>query len=307
MAAVEESTADVNRWRCPECPFIVWAPDGEAVVDELATHLSTHYERKTQETVFRTEWTCPHCESRLTAPDPEQLVERIKSHMVEHERSRILAGASMGCEAKGTKTFLTLASDSCPVNFARIHHASECDAMVFVTADPIARLRLARRFLADELDRVVLVVPEAITESGIDRLDADVFPFDIEIERPAVGLDHLWQAIVDGAHGPSDDRDQQLIDFDLFDWVLQTGSGYRSFQFMHMLVGLIDMNDWIGHFSLDPDRYPMPTIRTYAPMFDIAVAARSDRLVSVITEPCQTVAAASETRRSDPSTNGQAH
>lgn len=279
----------VYRWRCPQCPFVVWAPDGDAVVDELTSHLREHYEQQATETVFRTEWTCPSCSDRLTASTPEGIGTAIEQHLIDHEKPRIVSGTRMTSVAIGAQSVLTLAPDNGTRNFARTNLASECDTAVFVTTTPRDRLTLVDRFLTDELDRVVLVVPRSAVDSEITAIESDDHAYDLDIRLPDRGLDNVGTTVSNVLHEPFGDADRTMVDFELFEWLIDTCPGDSAFRFTHVFIGVVEATDAIAHFSIDPSRFPDPTIRTYAPLFDLTIAARSDRFVSVVSEPNKTV------------------
>lgn len=286
MVTSDGVSAKVHRWRCPVCPFTVWAPRREAVADELATHLGGHYIDTARETVFRTRWTCPTCEESVTAPSRGQLGNQIESHVVEHERPRIVADADIGIGRRRSRSYLTLTPDNAVRNFARVHLAGGRESVVFVTTEPHNRLALAEAHLGELIDHVVLVVPRGTTRQHVaatERMDCNL---DVDLHTAEGSLDDIGSTISSVLHQAVDDP---LVDFGLFEPIIEGCNGDQAFRFTHLLLGVIETSGATAHFALDPARLPEPTIRTYVPLFDRTVAARDDRFVSVVSEPNRTI------------------
>lgn len=279
----------VHRWRCPECPFIVWAPAVDTVTVELAAHLCGHCDDTTDETVFRTTWTCPSCEERLNATDPSTIDDRIEHHLLTHERARIVDGTNLISDGWSVQSVLTLAPDNGAREFTRSHLLADRDTLVFVTTRPADRRQVLSRYGAADLDRVVFVVPSQSRPNQLPDLDGGELEIALEMRPVEATLPDLETAVGSILRDCTGTDTAPLVDVDLFEWLIDTHRGDSAFEFTQLFLGSIDSTDAVAHFGLDPTRFPTPTIRTFAPMFDLALAAHSDRLVSVVTDPAATV------------------
>lgn len=283
----------LHRWRCHECPFIVWAPNPHAVTDELHNHLLVHYGSSVEETVFRTEWECPMCDEAGADGDHSTAIADFGSHLIDHERMRIVSGAKLTGDARDVQTILLLAQQNTnTLNFTRVHLAQSRDELVFVTSDPHSRLQLVEQHLDDRLERVVLISPADTENSRKRPIGSTNLSFDVVHHTPPPGLDHLGKTISDVVMASTEADSSPLVSFDLVTDLITQLEGDDAFRFIHVLLGLFDRADAFALFNLDPTRIPNPTIKMYAPVFDMTIAGLDDRFVSVLSDPSATVDAA---------------
>ncbi|SDJ86124.1 hypothetical protein SAMN05216226_110133 [Halovenus aranensis] len=271
----------VYRWRCRHCEFTVWGRSGEAVANQVRSHMLAHNRQHVTEGEMQVQWTCPYCDRTGQTSGRERGLEAYSDHLFGHVEALMESGVHVADDIGHTGSILTLSPlESAGANNARVHFISPCDIAVFVTTNPSRRIRLLKRELTELPAWIVVLTTkreplESLSEESLSTLPLEVVRLDKQL-----GLSDLGQT-VSRVLGEQERMDGKItVEFDILSELLDTFTLQNVFKFLHILNSRLEKADALSHYYFDPSAGYEGSANVIEEMFDLRIRANEETFVS---------------------------
>lgn len=259
--------AMLHRWGCSSCKYVVWAPKRSVLAEAVRNHLVDH-NRDQLTMLFRTRWSCPRCGTSGAETDPDDAIDAFSKHLLRHEVTNIASEVGFfDTVDEPTAKLMSTPRDSKAIEYVRRRTISNQDAVVFVSNRPQAKLAFLEECAEATPRRVALVVPEGTERAGIE----DDHPFDVIVCEPPLRLETIG-ATVSELIQDYDLGNDIAVDFELLGPLDDAFGSKRTFEFLHLLIGILNRVDISSIYSIDQDRISPPSVNVYGALFELAIA-----------------------------------
>jgi hypothetical protein len=270
----------VYRWRCRHCDFSVWARTRGALSSRVSTHILGHNRDKVTEAEYHLEWNCPYCDQTGQSHDGGGL-DSFGEHLFEHVDALIESGVHIADEFGRTGSVLVQTPlDSTSANDARLHFLSPCDIVVFVTANPGARIRLVQRDLSELPAWIVVLTTHENPLEGFSEEELSVLPLEIVQLDKQLGLAGLGETASRVLAEQENMEGKISVEFDILAELLDTFSLQEVFKFIHVLNFRLDDADALAHYYIPPSSEYEGSINVLSQVFDLQIRTEDGVFVS---------------------------
>jgi rubredoxin len=265
----------VYRWRCRHCEFTLWGADRGAVGDRVKSHLLEHHASHVHRDDIRTSWSCPYCEAQGEAySSDDDAVDSFAVHLFEHAESLLESGAHIADEVGGTGSVLVSApADGPAANNARAHFLARGDAVVLVTANPAARLRLVHSELDAWPAAVTVLTTVEDPLADVTAFDPAAVPIEFVTLNKRTDLSGVGETVARTVSKHEGMSGSLSVEFDILPEIVQKFELGTVFRFLHILDSRLDRADALSHFYVDRRRHQQATINVLEKTFDVSITA----------------------------------
>lgn len=270
----------VYRWGCHRCEYVVWSSKHDEMTRAVKSHLLDHYQANLSEHPVRLERMCPMCGENTLVDEEGTGVEEFEDHLFAHVESRIRSDAHVADDIDRSGSVLVLPSaGGSGADNARIHFLAPCDVVVFVTRDPVGRIRL----LGDERrrwpEKTVVLTPEAnpldgLPEEKVSALSPEV----VDVGDRSLGA--LGRTISHTLRDQAPIGGRISVAFDMLPEILDRNELKRVFYFLDVLNARIEEGNALAHYYLDPREQARASVNILHKLFDLTMRAENRVFVS---------------------------
>lgn len=271
----------VYRWRCRHCEFSVWGRTREEVGERVKTHVLGHNRKHVTEREMQFQWTCPYCDQTGQTNERERGIATYRDHLFGHVEALMESGVHVADDFGHTGSVLVLSPlESTGANNARVHFLSPGDIAVFVTNNPVPRIRLLQRELSSLPAWLVVLTTTEQPLSGMSRDELSTLPLEVVQLDKQLGLAGLGETI-SRVLGEQETMDGTIsFEFDILSDLVDTFTLQKVFQFLHILNGRLEEADALSHYYFDPSMGYEGSANVLERMFDLQIRATEDTFVS---------------------------
>jgi rubredoxin len=272
----------VYRWRCRHCEFTTWAADGAAVADAVRDHLLDHHASNVRRDGIRTEWRCPYCDAHSESyGDDVDPVDGFSDHLFGHVEGLIETGVHVADDVGGTGSVLVTAPlDGTAADNARAHFLAPGDAVIVVTANPAARLRLIDRKLGSWPARATFLTTAEDPLDGVSDLDPSQLPVEFVRLDGGSGLSGVGETLARCLGDHEEMTGTLSVEFDILPELVDKFDLRTVFKFLHLLSSRLERADALSHYYVDPRRQRTASINVLEGAFDMSIRAAGETFTS---------------------------
>lgn len=268
----------LHRWGCPNCKYVVWAPNRSAVAAATRDHLVDHHKDRVT-TLFRTQWSCPRCSRQGAENEMGEAVDAFADHLLGHEADNIVSDVGFFDAVEDpAATLMATERDATAIDYIRRRTISGLDGVVFVTRRPRAIVQFLTERASTVPPHVVIITPQSADPPTLAEGD---YPFRLVQRTPELALEPLGATISETIQDYDFGGDDVVVDFELLGLLDDSYGSKRTFEFLHLLVGILQRCSVSSVFAVDTDRVSRPTVNVYGSLFELAIHERNGRYTIV--------------------------
>lgn len=268
----------LHRWGCPTCKFVVWAPERSTVTDAIRSHLIDHHKDQVT-TLFRTRWTCPRCGQQGAEMETNDAVDAFSKHLLKHEVGNIVSDVGFFETVEEPAAKLMAASrESKAMDYIRRRNIRGQDGVIFVTPNPEAKFRFLTERASAVPNHVVFITPQTGESPDLDTAGQ---PFKVVVRTAELRLETLGGILSETIQEYDFGGDDIAVDFELLGTLDSQYGSKRTFEFLHLLIGILNRCRAASIFAVNKDQVSAATVNVYGSLFEVAIHEKSGRYTIV--------------------------
>ena len=276
----------VHRWRCRHCQYTVWSASRQSTVTDVGTHMLSHHRNRISDDELQISWSCPYCETTGRETDRDDGIQAFKRHLFDHVEPLLESGVHVAEDINGSGSVAVLGPlESDGVNNARVHFHSPCDIVVFVTTDPVERLRLLDRTLQSWPAWTVVITTKEEPLAGLTDIDPAVIPLEVVSLQKSLGLRDLGETISSVVAQQEAAAGKLSVEFDILPEIIETFDLQTVFKFLHTLDARLREASALSHYYVDPRAQSESTVNVVGEVFDMRLDATGETFTSRSSTP----------------------